>query len=687
MKLIRFRVTNFRSIKDSTWIDCSDVTNIIGINEAGKSNALLALWKFNPTDKAEINLLEDLPRNEYSSLKNSCQELPFIEVVFRLEEDDELLKNLIKITGRRKEELSDIHLKRFYSGKYSYNFPYEETITELPSKEFITYIEEKTNAISKISTESKVEKHYKAIVESMLNGYIDELQQKDKIDKNLLQEFISNTENTGAKPGAKSEIQPIVNDVLKYFREQMELLSRPRIWCDEVWKQVFSLMPNFVYYSNYGNLDTEIYLPHVIDNLERNNITGVAAAKVRTLKVLFDFIGLNPKEILELGEDGANLSQDEIEKFNKKKEERTVLLNSASSKLTKEFKQWWKQGNYVFDLRADGKFFKIWVSDEKRPDKVVLEARSTGLQWFLSFYLVFLTQIKTNLKNTIILLDEAGLSLHPLAQKDLLAFFKNLATTNQIIHTTHSPFLVDTNNIDSVKIAYIDNDGYTVISNDLRANSDPKRDTSVYAVHAALGLSVSDIMLNGCQPVIVEGASDQYYLNAIKTYLIASGLFKPSKDVVFMPAGGVKGVSAIASIVSAKGELPYVIIDGDTSGTSFKDKLKKDLYKDEEHKLICLKDFVEGLEAVEIEDIIPFSCISKAIDRLFRSVDDFEFDEVYDSKKPLLSQIEEYARMNRVKLPKGYKVEIAKFAKQKIINISEKEKEVDVWIKIFEEIK
>lgn len=687
MKLIRFRVTNFRSIKDSTWIDCSDVTNIIGINEAGKSNALLALWKFNPTDKAEINLLEDLPRNEYSSLKNSCQELPFIEVVFRLEDDDELLKNLIKITGRRKEELSDIHLKRFYSGKYSYNFPYEETITELPSKEFINYIEEKTNAISKISTESKVEKHYKAIVESILNGYIDELQQKDKIDKNLLQEFISNTENTGAKPGAKSEIQPIVNDVLKYFREQMELLSRPRIWCDEVWKQVFSLMPNFVYYSNYGNLDTEIYLPHVIDNLERNDITGVAAAKVRTLKVLFDFIGLNPKEILELGEDGVNLSQDEIEKFNKKKEERTVLLNSASSKLTKEFKQWWKQGNYVFDLRADGKFFKIWVSDEKRPEKVVLEARSTGLQWFLSFYLVFLTQTKTNLKNTIILLDEAGLSLHPLAQKDLLAFFKNLATTNQIIHTTHSPFLVDTNNIDSVKIAYIDNDGYTVISNDLRANSDPKRDTSVYAVHAALGLSVSDIMLNGCQPVIVEGASDQYYLNAIKTYLIAFGLFKPSKDIVFMPAGGVKGVSAIASIVSAKGELPYVIIDGDTSGTSFKDKLKKDLYKEEDHKLICLKDFVEGLEAVEIEDIIPFSCISKAIDRLFRSVDDFEFDEVYDSKKSLLSQIEEYARMNRVLLPKGYKVEIAKFAKQKIINMSEKEKEVDVWIKIFEQIK
>ena len=68
MKLVKFRVCNFRSIKDSTWIDCSNVTNIIGVNEAGKSNALLALWKLNPASGGEINLLEDLPRNDYSDL-------------------------------------------------------------------------------------------------------------------------------------------------------------------------------------------------------------------------------------------------------------------------------------------------------------------------------------------------------------------------------------------------------------------------------------------------------------------------------------------------------------------------------------------------------------------------------------------------------------------------------------------
>ena len=28
MKLTRFRVKNFRSIEDSTWIDCNNITNI-----------------------------------------------------------------------------------------------------------------------------------------------------------------------------------------------------------------------------------------------------------------------------------------------------------------------------------------------------------------------------------------------------------------------------------------------------------------------------------------------------------------------------------------------------------------------------------------------------------------------------------------------------------------------------------
>lgn len=43
MKLVRYCVMNFRSVKNSGWIDCDDVTTLVGVNESGKSNLLLAL--------------------------------------------------------------------------------------------------------------------------------------------------------------------------------------------------------------------------------------------------------------------------------------------------------------------------------------------------------------------------------------------------------------------------------------------------------------------------------------------------------------------------------------------------------------------------------------------------------------------------------------------------------------------
>jgi predicted ATP-dependent endonuclease of OLD family len=65
MKLVRFRVTNFRSVEDSGWIDVDDVTALIGTNESGKTNVLLPLWKLNPAkgpkDRKQIRPDEKVP--------------------------------------------------------------------------------------------------------------------------------------------------------------------------------------------------------------------------------------------------------------------------------------------------------------------------------------------------------------------------------------------------------------------------------------------------------------------------------------------------------------------------------------------------------------------------------------------------------------------------------------------------
>lgn len=55
MRLLRYRVTNFRSVADSGWLGPDDVTALIGVNESGKSNLLLPLWTLGQGWKVELS--------------------------------------------------------------------------------------------------------------------------------------------------------------------------------------------------------------------------------------------------------------------------------------------------------------------------------------------------------------------------------------------------------------------------------------------------------------------------------------------------------------------------------------------------------------------------------------------------------------------------------------------------------
>ena len=71
MLLNSFRVTEFRSVQDSGWIDAEQITALIGTNESGKTNILLPLWKLNPADEGKIDLKDDLPRDKYHVYRES----------------------------------------------------------------------------------------------------------------------------------------------------------------------------------------------------------------------------------------------------------------------------------------------------------------------------------------------------------------------------------------------------------------------------------------------------------------------------------------------------------------------------------------------------------------------------------------------------------------------------------------
>lgn len=697
MRLLRYRVEKFKSVMDSGWIDCDDVTTLVGVNEAGKSNLLLALWKLNPAKGGEINFSDDMPVKLFSELREAKVKPQFIHAVFEIT-SEKVLKEISGLSNFDYDYIRIVNISRDYDGKLFIGFPNAVAYSEVPADDTREQLTTCLAAVRKLDETGKTESGIKDEAIQKITDAISLLEDKTQLDKNDVIKLIDIFKNIHSKPVQKSTIRPYLVELQTYFTNLQKGFEKPNpSTIKEVREIVIANMPKFVYYSNYGNLDSEIYLPHVIENMKRDDLTGITEAKARTLKVLFEYVKLDPEEILEMGKDAQGRldgngrqieppTDEEIKEKAEKKKERDILLQSASTKLTRDFREWWNQGNYTFDFSADGKHFRIWVSDEIRPERIVLENRSTGLQWFLSFYLVFLVESKDAHAGAILLLDEAGLSLHPLAQKDLSSFFNNLAKTNQIINTTHSPFLIDTNHIERAKVVYVDKDGYSVVSNDLRAAEGHLKTNSVYAVHAALGLSVSDILLQGCRPVIVEGPSDQYYFNAIKLYLISKNLIAPKEELVFVPSGGVKAVGSLASLLSAKSELPYAILDSDKSGQDFKAKLEKNLYSGSRERLLSIADYTR-IDNSEVEDIIPYALLQRPIDRLFNV--DLNFAEVYDSSMPIIPQIEKFAVDNDITLPDGYKVELARQFKQALSNQSDKfndEEVINRWKSIFKRL-
>lgn len=392
MQLKRFRVTKFRSVADSDWITATDVTALIGTNESGKTNLIVPLWKLNPAGTSgQIDLIPDAPRNIYNDIRDGGQSQVFITAEFEL--TDQLAQTISNITNRPKEQLKTVTVQRSYNGEYTVEFFDDTPERHKNSDEIRPFLDDALKEINNL-TPLESEANLKADMLDKITLALGKLpagqliyeHDLEQVQADVTQVNIDNVDET-------SMVVPRFKTLLNCLAKLKDEISVKHAHnYEEVKELIIQHLPRFVYYSNYGNLDSEIYLPHVIENMARDGLGSKETAKARTLKVLFQFVKLKPSEIRELGNQVQNPNQDQIDTATRNKKERDILLQSASSKLTAEFRNWWKQGNYRFRFQADGDHFRIWVSDDKRPDDIELEARSTGLQWFLSFYLIFLVE-------------------------------------------------------------------------------------------------------------------------------------------------------------------------------------------------------------------------------------------------------------------------------------------------------
>ncbi len=691
MKLTKFRVTNFRSVDDSGWIEVDAVTALIGVNESGKTNLLLPLWKLNPAHEGEILPTSDFPKTMFGEIRAQLGEYPFITAEFTT---DDAAERIAQTAGIAPEAARVVRVTRFFDEKYQVRFPEytpETTVATQWAREKLTTTAQKVSEASALKQEESLQR---SIVEGISQA-ADLLPEKETMSSAQLETLQDQIAGLIPETPAKtSVIVPMVQQLVEGLDERIHQISAPDPGdVDKVVKAVISAMPKFVYYSNYGNLDSEIYLPHVVENLERGDLGAKEAAKARTLRVLFSFVQLKAKEILELGRDFRDMNdpnrepeEEEIEEINEAKKTRSILLQSAGATLTKKFREWWKQGDYRFRFEADGNHFRIWVADDRRPTEVELESRSTGLQWFLSFYLVFLVESSGEHKKAVLLLDEPGLSLHPLAQRDLSAFFESLSETNPIIYTAHSPFLVDADRLERARKVYIADDGTTKATPDLRYSNDSAAQAgAAYAVHSALNLSVAESLLVGCQPVIVEGPSDQLYLTAIKSLLVSGGQITPGRELVFPPSGGTKTARIVASILTGRDEnLPVMLLDADTAGKRVAQEIKSTLYVDKPERVLSVGQFVD-YDNAEIEDLFPFDLLADEMDRMERKPET-RLADVIRMGEPFVGQVRAWATEQSVKLPQDWKIKLAKRVKERVLTKGSDSFPDDVvkrWVQLF----
>lgn len=207
MKLLKFRVENFRSVHDSEWIGTEDVTALIGVIESGKTNLLLPLWKLNPVGEREIQPNSDYPVTLFTDIINDPKAYRFVTAEF---DSTDISDSLSDLTTLPTENLRRVQDSRYYDERYEIVFPDSEAPEFLDSREVVEILTQASNTISKLTT-YKQESELKPKLLSAFKQLCQDLSDECKIILQAVSEIIAKIE--GVLPKKPAKTSSIVREV------------------------------------------------------------------------------------------------------------------------------------------------------------------------------------------------------------------------------------------------------------------------------------------------------------------------------------------------------------------------------------------------------------------------------------------------------------------------------------------
>jgi len=342
-----------------------------------------------------------------------------------------------------------------------------------------------------------------------------------------------------------------INNIATEYRDEYKnILQEAR----ERWFSLLTMFPVFYYRKSDRHLNTMYKFEEVEKELK-----GSSVASNSLLYDFVKFVGVSVEDFLEAVRVGTTARQESL---------RRRINKLIEEKVNKPFRDFYQTEKITLDLGFNAGSISFVVQSEEG-EALMLSERSTGLKWYLETF-IDMHANNINERNIVYLLDEPGISLHVNAQRELLQLFRHLAERgNQVVYTTHSPYMLDMemDGIHRIRAVVKNAEGYTYIyktAYDSRIAPESQKDTMAPVI-SAIGMNLNDTFGPAKDKIniVTEGMSDYIYL-----CMMAKELDIDMKNYSIIPSVGASNCINICSILHGWGCKCIALFDYDNEGVN-----------------------------------------------------------------------------------------------------------------------
>lgn len=506
-------IKNFKSIgnDNSTIVLEPNITTIIGKNESGKSNILEGL--------SLISLLESMP-TAFSPDNINRNNGTKAEIQF----------TIVLSPTPKEREIHNIHNESLVIiSKDSY------TCTGGILEYYDKNIRESANILISLLGDNLFRLKDQDL--KSYRDYIEAFQQSDFINLRKINQSFKFFEARVPKIDIKNNSAVLA--ALTGLKSKWEVLRQ--------------LLPNVFFRNADKTLRTQYRLEEVQKELE-----NPAMYPNSLLSSFVHLIGISNEDFITATQAGVTGAKTTI---------RNKINKNVESIINQEFQNFYKAESISLKVDMDTNVVSFSVQTGNG-EAMLLSERSNGLRWYLNMFIDAISHGITN-NNTIFLFDEPGTSLHVNAQKELLHLFHDLADKgNQVVYTTHSPYMLDIKDGGIHRIRAVEKNeyGYTFIfktAYDAQLSPNSQEDTLAPIINA-IGMNLNDAFGPSKEKmnIVIEGVSDYIYISTLAKQLGYNEKFS------FIPSVGATNCINICTILFGWGCPFYAVFDYDNEGVT-----------------------------------------------------------------------------------------------------------------------